>query len=135
MADWRARLPLDRREFKPWIRRLNGVLFELEHFVNRPDGPKTKPVGNVAVVVLKDGRAFVGKSKCSDTDQWNHKRGFNIAVGRALKRAWQRVAIDMCIDCYRPIEPIENFTVPMNGNGAPIGGVELRDYCRQRVGL
>jgi len=42
---------------------------------------------HVAVVVSKRGECFVGKAKCHERDNYNHKLGYRIAVGRALKAA------------------------------------------------
>lgn len=128
MADWRARLPTKRREFKRLLRLLHRHLHELENYVLWPSevAPGEGPLGNMAVVVLRDGRAFVGHATREEA-KGRRKICFNMAVGRALKRAsmatWERV-----------LDP-GDFGAPMLEGDVPIGGVELRDYCRQQVGL
>lgn len=146
MAGWRARLPVGRKEFKRWLTRLDGQLWEIEHFKVYEYGeatwswPDAKditnkwPVGNCAVVVLKDGRAFVGKAMCSERDQYNHKRGFNMAVGRALKKAVVGRVVSNSADFMVPLS-VPSPTLEDPRGDAPLGGVALRDYCRAKVGL
>ncbi len=70
---------------------------ELDELVSvihwRPRGEDGKHFGyNVAVAVDEFGRCYVGEAKCSPRDQYTKKRGFEIAVGRALNVAQWRAA-------------------------------------------
>lgn len=42
---------------------------------------------NFAAVVMNDGALYLGEARCSPRDTWNRRRGFRIAVGRALAEA------------------------------------------------
>ena len=44
-------------------------------------------------MITKDGISGFGEARCSRLDQFNKKRGFQIAVGRALK-AWAKKAAE-----------------------------------------
>ena len=67
------------RAHHKWIHRIGDSFMDMEHF--------RLPNKNVSVVVLIDGRCFVGRSNCSDKDVYNPHMGYRIAFGRALKRA------------------------------------------------
>jgi hypothetical protein len=113
------------RPFDGYLKKLDGHLLEVEHFKtsynpvveDRVEGtiiyPKRRM--NVAVAILKDGRAFVGESRQNYKDQDNHQTAYYAAMGRALKAA----------TCARAVG---DFLVPSG-----IVGVALRDYCRERL--
>jgi hypothetical protein len=61
------------------IERLGDELYAVEHIRGESY--------NVAVVVLRDGRYFVGTAVLNPTDQYNRRIGHEIAVGRALDAA------------------------------------------------
>lgn len=59
--------PLRRHEKRSWI-------------------PSCKGGYTVATIELSDGRRFVGEANCSLKENYNRKKGRNIALGRALKQ-------------------------------------------------
>jgi len=93
------------------VKALGDELYAVEHFKSS--------VGNVAVVVLSDGRYFIGTAKLNPKDNYSRKLGHEIALGRALARA---------------------VNYPLNGHGFlwPEGGKaltgrELGKVCRDLV--
>ena len=88
------------------VKRLGVSLKDVEHFryYNREG-----QIMHVAVVVIRPGRAYIGTAACSKRDNYNRKRGYEIAVGRALKAA---------------DSPMIGFAV------GTVDGVVLRDACR-----
>ena len=71
-------------------------LKDIEHFRTYDPNPaavrenvdvETLYPSNTAVLVLNDGRCYVGKSYCSPKDRYNPSRGYEIALGRAMKEA------------------------------------------------
>lgn len=70
---------------------------------------------NVAVVVLQDGRYFVGTALLNPIDQRNKRLGHEIAVGRAL---------DAAVTCPSPGSL-------WSGAGNPLVGRDLGNACRQ----
>ena len=70
---------------------------------------------NAAVVILNDGRYYVGLSRCNPIDQYNHKLGHEIAVGRALFAATSLVPSDGKL---------------WNPGDTPLTGRDLGKVCR-----
>ena len=80
--------------FKPSHQRARTIigdqLKDIEHFRTYDLSPHPERAGimvksNTAVVVLHDGRCYVGKSYCAPMDTYNPSRGYEIALGRALR--------------------------------------------------
>lgn len=71
---------------------------------------------HIALVITGDA-AYVGYSRCSALDQYNAKRGYAIAVGRALRHAGQKD---------------RNYMVNIDKG---LEGRALRDACRAALNL
>ena len=69
----------EKKGYAKHLAQLGEDLYGLEHF----KGDKC----NVAVAILQNGQYFVGTAFLNPVDQYNHKLGHEIAVGRALFRA------------------------------------------------
>lgn len=71
---------------------LGDHLKDIEHFRTFDPSPHPERAGvmvasNTAVVVMDTGMCFVGKSYCAPHDVYNHSRGYEVALGRALSEA------------------------------------------------
>jgi len=69
---------------------------------------------HLAALCMKTGDVYIGGAACSVRDQYNRKRGYGVAVGRALKRAL--------------VKPFGDAVVPLE-----VVGLGLRDACRQVI--
>lgn len=77
---------------KKAITLLDDRLVDIEHFRTFDPSPHPERAGvmvasNTAVVVMEKGVCFVGKSYCAPHDIYNHSRGYEVALGRALSEA------------------------------------------------
>ena len=93
------------------VERLGDDLYAVEHI--RGEGY------NVAVVVLQDGRFYVGTAVLNPIDQYNRRIGHEIAVGRALEAALRF-----------PMED-EADGVLWRGEGNELVGRDLGNACRR----
>ncbi len=139
------RLPPVKKGYAKHLARLvaDKILHDVEHYRQQRNGdslsPEEEKIGakypgrqwfdHYAVVVLTDGWAYVGMARCSFKDQYCRSIGHEISVGRALDKA-RRYDVSGC--CFKVPFAIPTGSVfsPMM---MPIGGVELRDYCRRRL--
>ncbi len=123
-------LPPPKPGYAKHLERLGDSIRDVEHFRTTYDVEPIPGIPvrvmdipmNVAVVVLNDGACFIGEAKLNYQDTYNRKRGHEIAVGRALKKACGYSESNR----HRSYEPL--FYVP--GNRA---GVALRDFCRKQL--
>lgn len=102
------------------------ILHDFEHYriplqvCGKKLGEKDLRMAHLAVMVGKDGRLFPGVSICSYYDNYNRKKGFHIAVGRALVNLMKG----------RPMEGKKGQALIL----APLPeGVALRDKVRSEV--
>lgn len=102
----------------PTVAHWLGVLGERykDHENYRVFDDAGRPRGNVAVIILVDGRCYVGRTTCSLKDQYSRRTGYVLAVKRAIERAGRGMEY--------------NFWVP-----PALEGVHLRDACRVLLGL
>ena len=116
-----------RKSHSKAVEKLGDTLYDVEHFRVWSDGkhlPHLHPgeparvVKHVACVILKNGHVFMGEAVCNPKDSYNHKLGYEIAVGRALSEAVDSRAGDM---------PISMMADPL------LKGRELRDACREAL--
>lgn len=127
---------------KYFLDKIGDRFLEHEHYRLYDDGvmtveykgreahlPLGEARGNLAVVVLKDGRCYIGKAVCAQADQYVKKKGYRLAVKRALEKAARSLGHQSC-STWAPCVAGEDFQVP-----AGVGGVELRDLCRVKLGL
>ena len=97
-----------------WVKSVYPYLVDYEHFILKFQ--YRQPI-HLAVVVLDSGVCYVGERRFGHTEQYNRKRGFETALGRALKRAVR--------------EPTEyDFMVDNE-----LSGRELREVCIDKLGI
>lgn len=142
-----------KRGYKQHWAKLNGSLHDVESYTRRAEYSKVigahknglykyDKYDHLAVVVLTDGRCYVGIARCGKRDQFNRSRGHEIAVGRAMKRALKEM--------YKPKRPaVSDSTLGVkvtvtelasegdfwiNTAREPLPtGVALRDRCREEL--
>lgn len=135
------RLPPVKKGYAKHLARLlaDEVLHDVEHYRQQRNGdslseeeeylkavhPDRTWFDHYAVVVLTDGWAYMGAALCSFKDQYCRSIGHEISVGRALDKA-RRYDVTGC--CFKVPLAVPVAIIPL-----PIGGVELRDYCRRRL--
>src|SRR5262245_46121151 len=90
----------NKRGYKAHYIKLAPVLHDVEIYTRRAEHSKVvsykgefpnrfvkySAYDHIAVVVLTDGRCYVGISRCGRKDQFHRSRGHEIAVGRAMRR-------------------------------------------------
>ena len=100
-----------------WVRAISSHIADYEHFILRFD--YRQPI-HMAVVVLTDGRCYVGERRFDHNEQYNRKRGFETAIGRALKLAAKNIN-----DMFACDFTLDNELV----------GRELREACIDQLGI
>jgi len=86
----------NKKGYAKHVKLLGDVIYAVEHYRGHR--------ANTAIVILQDGQYFIGRSYTNPEDNYSRKLGHEIAVGRALDRAVNRLMIHQHEDCndYNP---------------------------------
>jgi hypothetical protein len=97
-----------------WVESILPRIKDVEHLILRYD--YRNPI-HIAVVITNDGACYVGECRFGKLDTYNRRRGFEISLGRGLKRAAR-------------YENLYDFIVDNE-----LSGRDLRDECIRQLGL